>query len=545
LGCEELVLKNLGLSMLVLVSGAVVMALELSASRLLAPVFGNTIYVWGSLIGVVLSALALGYWAGGRLADRHADIRLLAAICFTGGLLVFSIPYLSPPVLELVAGLRLNEQASPLVATLLTVAPPTIPLGMVSPYAVKLMSLVRSRVGSSAGDIYSLSTVGSIAGTFLTVFLLLPYLDVRTVILGSGGLLMALSAYYLTLRAKILTMVVFATVVSPAGYFAQSLNAAGGEVVYTRETLYNSLAVVRQDDLLTLYLNGLPHSGMSVSDPYRLVFAYTRFFELGPALNPNASKALFIGGGGFSGPKYFLKNYPELEVHVVELDPAVVEVAERFFELPSDGRLQVFVNDGRMYLQNVDQKYDVVVVDAYAKTYIPFHLMTAEFYRLLKSRMSDGGVVVINIIASLTGDTSEIFWAAYKTVGSVFNTLHVFKASEYGGGVVQNLILVACVNTCSLDGAVGRVKDGWLAEKVVANHWTYIPPLDEYPVLTDGYAPVERMINPVTGKPYSVELEGYSKAVPTLLYTGSNSLSLTVVLLALILWFLSIFWRNV
>jgi predicted membrane-bound spermidine synthase len=216
LGCEELVLKNLGLSMLVLVSGAVVMALELSASRLLAPVFGNTIYVWGSLIGVVLSALSLGYWAGGRLADRHADIRLLAAICFTGGLLVFSIPYLSPPVLELVAGLRLNEQASPLVATLLTVAPPTIPLGMVSPYAVKLMSLVRSRVGSSAGDIYSLSTVGSIAGTFLTVFLLLPYLDVRTVILGSGGLLMALSAYYLTLRAKILTMVVFATVVSPA-----------------------------------------------------------------------------------------------------------------------------------------------------------------------------------------------------------------------------------------------------------------------------------------------------------------------------------------
>jgi hypothetical protein len=96
-----------------------------------------------------------------------------------------------------------------------------------------------------------------------------------------------------------------------------------------------------------------------------------------------------------------------------------------------------------------------------------------------------------------------------------------------------------------LTGPSAEYKDGWLAEKVVANHWTYIPPLDEYPVLTDGYAPVERMINPVTGKPYSVELEGYSKAVPTLFYTGSNSLSLTVVLLALSLWFLSIFWRNV
>jgi len=538
-------LRNLGLSALILASGGVVMALELSASRLLAPIFGNTIYVWGSLIGVVLSALAIGYWAGGRLADRYADIRLLAAICFTGGLLVFSIPFFSPLILEMVVGLRLNEQASPLIATLLTVAPPSIPLGMVSPYAVKLLSLVRSRVGSSAGDVYSLSTVGSIAGTFLTVFLLLPYLDVRTVILGSGGVLMALSAYYLSLRVKVLTVLVLAMVASPVGFFAQSLSAVGGDVIYTRETLYNSLAVVKQDDVLTLYLNGLPHSSMSTKDPYRLVYAYTRFFELGPALNPNASNVLFIGGGGFSGPKYFLKNYPNMWVHVVELDPAVVEVAERFFQVPKNDRLKVFINDGRMHLQNTDHVYDVVVVDAYAKTYIPFHLLTKEFYSLMRSKMSVNGVVVVNIIASLTGDTSEILWSAYKTVGSVFKTLYLFKASEYGGGVVQNLILVGCVNTCSLDEGVARVKDSWLAGKVLENLWENIPPLDEYPLLTDGYAPVERMINPVTGKPYSLELEDYRTSPPTLLYTGSNSLSLTVVLLALVAWFFLFLGRNI
>ncbi|MEM2237699.1 MAG: fused MFS/spermidine synthase [Candidatus Caldarchaeum sp.] len=536
----------MGLSVLVLSSGAVVMCLELASSRILAPIFGNTIFVWGSLIGVVLTSLSAGYWLGGRLADRSPTFRTLAAIVFTAGILTFSIPYLSPSVLEAVAGLRLDEKAGPLLATLLLIAPPTLPLGMVSPYAIKLLSLARSRVGASAGDVYSLSTVGSILGTFLTVFVLIPYIDIRTVILGSGALLMVVSAVYLPKTAKALTATLLIIVLTPSGYVAQSIAATGGEVVYAKETLYNSLAVVRQEDVLTLYLNGLPHSAMSLQDPYVLLFPYTRFFELGLALTPEPSKTLFIGGGGFSGPKYFLKNYPGLKVDVVELDPDVVDTARKFFRLPDDERLRVFVEDGRSFLQHAESTYDVVVLDAYAKTYVPFHLMTVEFYSILKSRMSEEGVLISNLIASLTGDTSEIFWSEYKTVGQVFPKLYVFKASEYPSSFVQNIILVACVSTsCNLDEAVEKVKDVWLAEKIITNRWTAIPSLDEYPLLTDSYAPVERMINPVTGKPYSIRLEGYELSLPTLFYAGSNVLSLTGVIMALMAWFLVIFWRNI
>ncbi|MCS6785111.1 MAG: fused MFS/spermidine synthase [Candidatus Caldarchaeum sp.] len=530
---------------LVFASGAVAMSLEMAASRLLAPVFGNSIYVWGSLIGVVLASLAVGYHIGGRIADVNPNARTFAAIVFTGGILTFTIPFLSPVVLESVASARLGEQAGPLLATSILLAPPTIPLGMVSPYAIKLLAMTRGKVGASAGDIYSLSTIGSIAGTFLTVFALLPYFDVRAVVLGNGAVLMILSAIHLTKTAKIITAALLIIVFTPAGYYAQSITAAGGEILYTRETLYNSLAVVKQQDIITLYLNGLPHSATSTTNPYELVFPYTRFFEIGPALNPNTTKTLFIGGGGLSGPKYFLKHYPSIQVDVVEIDPEVVEAARKYFQIPEDRRLRVFVEDGRMYLTKTGEVYDVVVMDAYAKTYVPFHLMTVEFYRLLREKMTAEGVLVSNLIASLTGDTSEIFWAQYRTVSEVFPKLFVFKASENAGGVVQNLILVACASpSCSIEEAAERVKSPWLAEKIKTHLWTFIPQLTEYPLLTDNYAPVERLINPITGKPYSIEFEGYGLSPTTLSYAGSNAISITAVFIAVVTWLLSIGRRN-
>ncbi|MEM0440709.1 MAG: fused MFS/spermidine synthase [Candidatus Caldarchaeum sp.] len=539
-------LKGFGLFVLVFASGAVAMGLEMAASRLLAPIFGNSIYVWGSLIGVVLLSLAVGYRVGGRLADVNPSGKTFASIVFTAGLLTFVIPFFSPAVLEFIESLKLGEQAGPLLATFILLAPPTVPMGMVSPYAIKLLATARGKIGASAGDIYSLSTIGSIVGTFLTVFGLLPYFDVRTVVLGSGALLMVVSAFYLSKTAKFLAAILLIVVFTPVGYFAQTVAATGGEVIYTRETLYNSLVVVKQQDIITLYLNGLPHSAASLNNPYDLVFPYTRFFEIGPALNPNSTTVLFIGGGGMSGPKYFLKHYPRMLVDVVEIDPDVVEAARKFFSVPEDSRLRVFVDDGRVFLTKTDRVYDVVVMDAYAKTYVPFHLMTVEFYRLLREKMTSNGVLVINLIASLTGDTSEIFWAEYATVSKVFPKLFVFRASENAGGFVQNLILVACVSeSCSLEQAAEKVKNPWLAEKIKTNLWTVIPQLDEYPVLTDSYAPVERLLNPITGKPYSVELEGYGITPATLSYAGSNAISMITAFLAVFFWFFNLTRRNI
>ncbi|GBC75378.1 Polyamine aminopropyltransferase [archaeon HR06] len=527
--------KNYLLKLQVFLSGAVVMILEIVGSRFLAPIFGNTIYVWGSLIGVVLSALALGYFYGGKVADLKPNKRLFSTIIFTAGLLILTIPYFSPNILEFVLLFEFDYRLGPLISTIILLFPSTFLLGMVSPFAVKLLTLELENLGKVAGNLYSLSTVGSIVGTFLTVFILIPSFDIRSIILGSGLTLMFISVFNLSKQSKIIFFIILIFLITPLTQFVVGLYANIGEILYQKDTFYNSLAVVQNGDLRILYLNGLPHSAMDIREPFKLVFKYTRFFELGLLLNEEAKRVLFIGGGGFSGPKYFLKNYQDLLIDVVEIDREVISVAKRFFYLDENPRLKIFEDDGRRYLQkNNEDKYDVIILDAYSKTYIPFHLMTLEFFQLIYDRLNNNGVVVSNIIASFVGDSSEMLWAQYKTISTIFPKIYLFRASENEGLAVQNIILVACKSECSFDDYNETVIFA------LQNLWTNIPYLEEFPIIKDNYAPVERLISPITGKPYSIELEGYNYSFPSLLYSGSNLLTLSILLILLIIWFLTL-----
>ncbi|GBC70668.1 Polyamine aminopropyltransferase [Candidatus Calditenuaceae archaeon HR02] len=522
---------------LVFLAGAAVMVIELAGSRLLTPVFGSSVFVWGSIIGVVLSSLAAGYYLGGRISDLRPDPRLLDTIVFTGGVLVISIPFLSPVSIEAVVSAGLEERWGALLASLALLAPSNLLLGMVSPFAVKLATSELGELGSSAGYLYAVSTLGSIFGTFGTVFILIPALDVRTIFLGVGLALMAVSMVRLGTSSKATFAVILLFLLSPLGLVGGQVVAASGQVVESRETPYNSLVVARSDDLQVLYLNGLPHSGMSLKNPHELVFTYTKFFESALALNSGADDVLFIGGGGFSGPKYFLRKYTNITVEVVEIDPVVVEVAKKYFHVPDDERLIIHIDDGRVFLQRVGKKFDAIIIDAYAKTYIPYHLLTLEFFRLVRDKLESGGVVVSNIIASVTGDTSEILWSTYKTMSLVFPKIYVVKASDQGAPLVQNIILVACVEEdCDLIGSLSRWGSREVEYLVARGLWSRVPDLSEYKVLTDNYSPVESLINPVTGKPYSVELESGEFSVPAILMGGSNSLALAVVTLAATYW---------
>jgi len=526
------------LTVQVFVAGAAVMSLELTSSRLLIPFFGNTIFVWGSLIGVVLAGLAAGYSYGGRLADKLASRATFSAIIFTAGLLTVAIPYFSPFILESVLSAGLDERLGPLVSTLAILAVPAILLGMVSPFAVKLRASQLRTLGSVAGNLYSLSTIGSIVGTFLTVFVLIPAADIRTIILGNGFLLMAVSVLSLGRMAKLLFFVLLLFTLTPLGLLAQGVAAASGETVYRKDTFYNSIIVVDNDETRVLLMNGLTHSAMYLDRPTELVFRYTKFFELGPRLSGEAGKVLFVGGGGFSGPKFFLERYPELVIDVAELDGGVVEVAQKFFEVKDDPRLRVFVEDGRRFLQKTEERYDVIVLDAYAKTYVPFHLMTVEFFQLLHDRLTENGVVVSNLIASLTGDTSDIFWAEYNTVSTVFPILYVFRASDRSAGDVQNIILVACRNECNLREALEG--DDEVARLASSGLWSEIPHLEEFPILSDNYAPVETLINPVTGAPYSPELELSGASQTVLTPSGKYAVMLFVIVVMSVGWVLKL-----
>jgi spermidine synthase len=211
------------------------------------------------------------------------------------------------------------------------------------------------------------------------------------------------------------------------------------EVLLEKETLYHHMAILEGVDpfhggkVRTMVLDDHLHSAMDLNDPQRIIYNYNNYFHMGFVFNPNITTVLFIGGGGFSGPKRFLADYPKVQVDVVEIDYDVIAAAKQYFDVRNDPRLRIFNEDGRLYLVGSEKKYDLVVLDAYSRTYVPFHLMTMEFFRELSRDLTPNGVIVSNLISSLTGPSSELLKAECNTVRQVFNNIYPTHQTAGGG----------------------------------------------------------------------------------------------------------------
>lgn len=502
----------------VFISGAVVMALELLGSRLLAPVFGNSIFVWGSLIGVVLASLSAGYYLGGKLADMRPEFHTLSLVIFVAGLLVLALPAITPPVFDAILRLRIGERYSPLVATVLLLGPPSVLLGMVSPYAIRLAVRSVERLGKSSGNLYALSTVGSIVGTFVTVFVLIPEFGVNKIIVALGVTLLVVAFIGLGARMKVFILLILIAVPFIAPYLVThrltvaTYSLALGDTVYETDTPYHHLLVADAFDpgssstVRYLILDDNFHSAMDLKDPDRTVFSYTGYFELPFLVKPNITRVLFIGGGGFTGPKAFLAHYPAALVDVAEIDPEVIRVAEEYFKVdPAIPRLRIYNSDGRLFLQQSDQTYDLIVLDAYSRSYVPFHLMTLEFFKLLAEHLSSDGFVVSNLIARISGDSSELLKAEAKTMNAVFPNIYLFPTKGSAYPDLQNIEVLATARPARLTGAdfvrlatASSLSKNQLLEDV-SNF--YALPTDDGPVLTDNFAPVDTLLSPITGTP--------------------------------------------
>jgi spermidine synthase len=493
----------------VFVSGAVVMALELVGSRLLAPVYGDSIFVWGSLIGIVMTSLSVGYFFGGRLADRQPSFVTFSLIIFSAGLFTLLIPSTSSMVLEVVSYSGLGERYGPVLSSILLLAIPTTLLGMVSPYAIRLATDSLVKVGGISGSLYSISTAGSICGTFFTVFALIPAFNVRSIILSLGVVLVAASLIGLAWGLRVLSIMIIVVMMVPPAFLGGSVAIRGGTIVYQKDTPYNTLTVVDNEErgVRTIYLNNMPHSAMYLNGSNSAVFTYTDYFNLALVFNTGVESVLFIGGGGFSGPKQFLEYYPDVNVDVVEIDPQVVKAARDYFNVSDDPRLRVFVDDGRAFLGGAG-KYDLVVLDAYSKTYVPFHLMTLEFFEALDEHLEPDGILVSNLISSLIGDTSDLLRAEYKTVNLVFPQVYLFHTRTSLMSQVQNIILIAAktTNRQSVEDLTATAMEApERSETLVKYSKTLFESevrTEDLPVLTDDYAPVVNLLNPVTQAPY-------------------------------------------
>jgi spermidine synthase len=511
-------------------AGAVLLGVEIAASRVLAPFFGNSLYVWGALIGVVLGGLSIGYWAGGALADRHPRTELLVAAVLLGAAGVLAIPFLDGPVLEAVVDWDPGPRADPVLAAVLLFGAPSIVLAAVTPIAVRLRARDLTRLGRTAGRLFSISTIGSIAGTFATAFWLVPELGTDQVLaVGAAALFVAGAIVAVADRLLVGSIVAVGAAVAASlaavslapetgGTLSKAaarnwspiyrlhedpralpeLPYVGAKVLFKKDTRYHQLAVVEESGRRTLRFGGSFQSEMFVGAPYRTAFEYTDYFFLGPAYNPRARSTLFIGLGGGSAPKRFMRDFPELRLRVVELDSVVVDVAHRFFAVP--GTLPVTVDDGRRYLGANDARWDVIAIDTFYDDGVPFHLTTGEFLELVRSRLTPGGVVVTNIIGAVKGPSSKLFRSMYRTYRSVFPTVAVHPVG--GGEGYGNIMLVAT------EGAVPTrsfLLDRW--RELRASHpgaprlndaislrWDALIPTRDVPTLTDAYAPVDALL---------------------------------------------------
>ena len=495
----------------VFVSGVASMGLEILAGRMIAPEFGSSIYTWGSIIGVFLAALSLGYHRGGKRAAVHASNRRLVGVFLVSALYVAGLIVFGDVLLQATSTLPLPSRFASIPGIVVLFGPPTYLLGYVSPYAAELSG--RSEIGAASGHVYAVGTVGSIVGAFATTFLLIPALSINQIALLFGllsvGTAVAIAMPTVDRDEALWSLGITVALLVAAATGSVGLGV-GGDVVYETQTAYQELRVVDSGDTRTLYLDGQPHSAMDKSDPTRHVFDYTSYFHA-PYLfadDPDdIDRVLFVGGGGFTGPRVFLDTYPNVTVDVVEIDPEVVDVAKEYFRVEEGARLNVHTMDARQYLQQTDETYDLIVLDAYKKDKVPFQLTTVEFMQLASDRLDDDGVLFANVISAPSGPASQFYRAEYKTIREVFPQVYSFPT--VGGVVVQNIEVVATKQDTRLTQAElqtrNRERDIGLDLSTQLASYRTDERTGDVPVLRDDKAPVDSLLDPMVGQRYVVE----------------------------------------
>ncbi|MHC1699451.1 MAG: fused MFS/spermidine synthase [Humidesulfovibrio sp.] len=506
------------LELAVFLCGAVVMVLELTGSRVLAPFLGTSIVVWTSLIGVVLGALSLGYWWGGRLADRRPEPQLLSrlillaavATLLMAGLKGLLLPYLQNKAAWGVSELPLPMAGATLLATLVLFGPASLLLGMVSPFAVRLRMESAASSGRTAGNLYALSTLGSIVGTFAAGFWLTSALGTTNIVLCMAGVLVVASAcvHRGDMRLRIAAGALIALAAGALGLQDAQLQSKAGlfdiDTGYQRVLVFNSLDE-HSGELMRVLTTGPEgmQSAMYPADPQALAVPYTRFYRLAAHFRPGFREALMLGGGGYSFPKYVrsqpVEFGPDVRLDVVEIDPGITDIARRMFHLEDAPGLSIHHDDARRFLNRARSArrggpaYEVALVDVFTSHLaVPFHLATRETVQALFDVLDRDGVVLVNCISAAEGPRSRFYRALLATYRSVFPRVESFLVGNPADpAAFQNIMLVAFKSPQAPALESPRPD---LAAMLATRHVPAPPRPGDPPVLTDDFAPVDHYL---------------------------------------------------
>src|SRR6202022_94925 len=483
--------------------GLASLGIEFSAARLLAPFFGQSLFIWGTLIGLILIYLTIGYYAGGQLADRRPDTRLLFQLTGGAALLTAAIPLVSRPILSIAqsgfAQVSVGLVLGSLISVIVLFAAPVILLGMVSPFVIRLRIRELETAGNAAGAVYALSTLGSILGTFLPVFWLIPTYGTRPTIFVLAFLLGAISTAGLyepgRRRLYLLIPVVIVALALLSGGAIRG--AAYGVRVYETESAYNYIQDVRNGTETQLLLDE-GSAVHSIYDPTRLyTHGYWDDALLAPSFGSGRApgRVALVGLAGGTVARQFTAIDGPIPIDGVEIDPKIVEAGRRYFDM-TEPNLHVTVADGRYWMATQAGRYDVIFVDAYRQPYIPFYLTTREFFESAKAHLAPDGVVAINV--GRTPSDNRLVDALSGTLNAVFPNVFVIDSNRR----FTNSVIYATASSATIDRFIARASaetnpklQPIAAEALQTGGVRRVGPNGI--VFTDDLAPVERLIDDI------------------------------------------------
>jgi spermidine synthase len=528
-------------NIVVFIASFCTLVIELVAGRMMAPYVGVSLYTWTSIIGVVLAGISIGAYLGGRMADRYPRSSTLGWLLFLSGLGAFSIS----PLTNLIGGAQFHTSLMTrilLITTLIFFIPSCL-LGMISPVVVKLTLNNLEKTGNVVGKIYAFSTLGSILGTFATGFYLISWMGTRYILL-TMGIILILSAFifggffsskktfvlfflflFLSALLPFVGLHVYATThpeefsfpTSPIESIKKMFSYAfkfplEEETYFFKESDYYTIKLKKSirgnngNPLESLVLDHLVHSYTDLQDPLYLEYEYIRMYEeiVGwQAKKRESLKVLFLGGGGYTFPRFIERKYPRAVIQVVEIDPEITRVVKKYLGVSDPTQIRSFNEDGRWFVMNCKEKgtYDLIFGDAFNDLSIPYHLTTKEFAMQLRSLLKPDGLLLANVIDSFK---KGAFMPSYiRTLEEVFGKRNVHLmtlSSDYEKIGISTCVVVASAKTLDMDDFVRTVKErgGEMTSHVMPQDQLQ-EYLKERPsiVLTDDYVPVDNLIAPI------------------------------------------------
>lgn len=488
------------------------LVIEMVAGRILAPFVGVSIYTWTSIIGVILAGISFGAYIGGKLADRFTSRKTLGWLLLLSGVAALSII----PLANLVAAYRFpfSLMWRIFTVTALIFFIPGCILGTISPVVVRLTLQNLDRAGNVIGKIYAFSTLGAIAGTFMTGFVLISWMGTRNIIVTMGAILMlaAFGSGMLFRTAKAFAAFLMVALLLVTGAYSLAGRIPGIErFYYYKESDYFTIKLTkttsmdRKTPLQAMVLDNLIHSYVALDNPRHIEYEYERIYAevLRWLYSDDASfRALTIGGGGYTFPRYMEATYPAAQLDVVEIDPQVTNVVYQHLGLPKDTRIRTYNTDGRWFVMNCKDKYDLIFTDAFNDLSIPYHLTTKEFVEELKAILAPSGILMSNVIDNFQ---KGAFLPSYmKTLTAVFgeNNVHLISVHpDFANLKISTFIVIAhngTLNILAFDDWLKR-KFGSQAKSALVSPEMTKAFLDkkEAIVIKDDYAPVDNLIAPV------------------------------------------------